>query len=180
MTILRPALVLFLGLSLLTGVVYPLAVTAVAAVAFPAQAGGSLVLRDGVVVGSSLIGQSFTDPGHFAARPSAVGYDAAASGGSQLGPSHPKLVEDARARMATLGLSQAPVDLVTTSGSGLDPHLSPAGALAQVPRVAAARGMDEAALRALVAAHVEGRTFGVLGEPRVQVLALNLALDEVR
>lgn len=178
---LRPALVLLALLTLLTGVVYPLLVTGVAQLAFPRQARGSLV-RDGErAIGSSLIGQPFADPGHFWSRPSATAahpYDGAASTGSNLGPSNPALADAVRARITTLAVAgPAPMDLVTSSASGLDPHISPAAAHAQVDRIARARGRDPAALHALVDGHVEPRTFGLLGEARVNVLALNLELD---
>jgi len=183
---LKSTLGLFLVLTLITGVVYPLVVTGIARVAMPSQATGSLVMRDGKAVGSALLGQSFSDPGHFWGRPSATGpqpYNGAASTGSNLSPTNPALLEAINARVQALraadpGNSAAvPVDLVTASGSGLDPHVSPAAALYQVPRIARVRKMDEARVRALVTAHTEGRTFGLLGEPRVNVLKLNLALD---
>lgn len=185
-SLLRPALVLLGLLTLLLGVVYPLAITTVAQVAFPAKANGSLIARGGQVVGSSLIGQQFDDPRYFWGRPSATQptpYNAAASAGSNLGPLNPTLIAMVRARIDALGAadpgntSPIPVDLVTASGSGLDPHVSPAAAYYQVPRVARERGLDDATVRALVAAHVEGRQLGLLGEPRVNVLKLNLALD---
>lgn len=186
---LRPAVMTLLLFSLLTGLAYPLAVTAVAQVVFPRQANGSLIERDGQPVGSERIGQPFDDPAYFWGRPSATGpfaYNAAASSGSNLGPSNPALVEAVRARVEALRAADPgndapiPVDLVTASASGLDPHISPAAAAYQVPRVARARGMDEAALADLVSAHTEGRSLGLLGEPRVKVLALNLALDALR
>lgn len=186
---LRPAVMTLLLFSLLTGLAYPLAVTAVAQVVFPRQANGSLIERDGQPVGSERIGQPFDDPAYFWGRPSATGpfaYNAAASSGSNLGPSNPALVEAVRARVEALRAADPgndapiPVDLVTASASGLDPHISPAAAAYQVPRVALARGMDEAALADLVSAHTEGRSLGLLGEPRVKVLALNLALDALR
>lgn len=182
----RPALVTIVTLSVLTGVAYPLAVTLLARVAFPAQAQGSLLVRDGRVVGSRLLGQAFDAPRYFWGRPSAtarVPYDAAASAGSNLGLLHPALAAAVRARIAALRAADpaatgpVPIDLVTASASGLDPHVSPAAAEFQVGRVARARGLAPDAVRALVARHTEGRTFGLLGEPRVNVLALNLALD---
>lgn len=183
----RPALVLLGLLTLLTGVAYPLVVTAVAAVAFPRQAEGSLLVEGGTVRGSSLIGQPFADPGHFWSRPSATSpaYNASSSSGSNLGPTNPAIAEQVAARVAALraadpgNTAPVPVDLVTASGSGLDPHISPAAAAYQVPRVARVRGLPAAQVEALVRAHTEGRTFGVLGEPRVTVLALNLALDSL-
>ena len=184
--VLRPAIVLFLALSLVTGLLYPLLVTGVAQAVFPHQANGSLVQRDGQTVGSELIGQAFSLPGHFWSRPSATGpmaYNAAASGGSNLGPSHPALAEAVQARIVALRAADpgnnapVPVDLVTASASGLDPHISLAAAQYQVPRVARARGLPADAVSALVAQHTEGVWLGFLGEPRVNVLALNLALD---
>lgn len=186
LTQLRPALVILAGMTLLTGVAYPLAVTVVAQVVFPRQASGSVVVRDGRAVGSRLIGQPFDDPRYFWGRPSATSpkpYDASASTGSNLGPSNPALRDAVAARVDALHASDPgqhapiPIDLVTASGSGLDPHVSPAAAEWQVPRVARARGLDEALVRALVAAHVEPPQLGVLGEPRVDVLELDLALD---
>ena len=188
-TALRPALVLFTVLSALTGLLYPLAVTGLSQAVFPAEAHGSLVRVDGAVVGSRLIGQSFTHPRHFWGRPSATApapYHAEASGGANLGPLNPALAEAVAARIAALRAADpgqtgpVPVDLVTTSASGLDPHISVAAAAYQVGRVARARGLDEAAVRALVAQHTEGRRWGFLGEPRVHVLALNQALDARR
>lgn len=187
-TLLRPALSLLVLLTLLTGLVYPLAVTGLAQVLFPAQANGSLVRRDGHVVGSALIGQPFDDARYFWARPSATGphpYNGAASTGSNIGPSNPALEEAIRRRIDALHAADpgngaaVPVDLVTTSGSGLDPHVSPAAALYQVARVARARSLDPGQLRTLVEHHVEARTLGVIGEPCVNVLRLNLALDEL-
>jgi K+-transporting ATPase ATPase C chain len=183
---LRPALVLFLVLSLLTGLLYPLLVTGVAQAVFPHQANGSLVQRDGQTVGSKLIGQPFSLPGHFWSRPSATGpmaYNAAASGGSNLGPSHPALAEAVQARIEALrtadpgNTAPVPVDLVTTSASGLDPHISLAAARYQVARVARVRGLSAEQVNALVDQHTEGVWLGFMGEARVNVLALNLALD---
>lgn len=184
----RSSVLMLISMTLLTGVVYPLAVSGVAWVAFPRQAGGSLIVRNGQTVGSELIGQPFTDPGRFWGRPSAttgVEYNAAASGGSNLGPLNPALRAIASARIEALNqqgpvAGPIPADLVTASGSGLDPHISPASADVQVGRVAKARGIPEDELRRLVVQHTEGRQFGLLGEPRVNVLMLNLAIDELR
>ncbi len=185
-TQLRPAVVSFLLLSLLTGVVYPLLITGIAQLVFPDLANGSLILRDGNVTGSSLIGQPFEDPKYFWARPSATSpfpNNAASSNGSNLGPSNPALTKAVEERIAALRAADpdnsapVPIDLVTASASGLDPHISPAAAEYQIRRVAKARGMDESKLRQLVARHTEGRTFGLIGEPRVNVLELNLDLD---
>lgn len=183
---LRTSIVMLAMLTLLTGVVYPLVVTAVAQIAFPTQANGSLIVREGKPVGSSLIGQPFSGPRYFRGRPSAtspVPYNAASSGGSNLGPLNPALKEAVQPRIDEIrrldpGRGGVPVDLVTTSGSGLDPHISPASAEAQAPRIAKARGMSEDEVRALIVRHSEGRQFGVFGEPRVNVLLLNLSLDE--
>ncbi len=178
---------LYLLLTLLTGLAYPLALTAVAQAVLPDQANGSLVAVDGRPAGSALIGQGFSRPDYFWGRPSATGdlpYQAAASAGANLGPSHPDLEAAVRERVAAFRAANpehagpVPVDLVTSSASGLDPHISPAAAEAQVARVAAARGIDPANLRTLVARYTEGLTFGILGERRVNVLLLNLALDE--
>lgn len=192
---LRPALVALLILTLITGVVYPLVVTGIAQVAFPSQANGSLIVEDGEARGSALIGQPFDDPRYFWGRLSATGvhpYNAfngealAGSSGSNLGPLNPALAEAVQARSDALRAADAqaappyPADLVTASGSGLDPHISPAAAEYQVRRVAAARGLSEEQVRQLVAQATEGRDLGVLGEPRVNVLRLNLALDQLQ
>lgn len=186
MRLLRPALTLFALLALLTGVVYPGVVTAVAQVVFPHKANGSVLARDGEAIGSELIGQPFDDPRYFWGRPSATSpmpYNAGSSGGSNLGPTNPDHLDAVRARVEALKKAHpgqsgpVPVDLVTTSGSGLDPHISPASAEYQVARVAGARGMAVEDVRRLVGEHTEGRTLGVLGEPRVNVLRLNLALS---
>jgi K+-transporting ATPase ATPase C chain len=175
---LRPALSMTLLMTLLTGVAYPLAMTGAAQALFPAQAAGSPVTRDGVVVGSALVGQAFTAPRYLIGRPSAVGYDAANSGGSNLAPSNLALVAEIRARAAAVaardGAARPPVDLVTASGSGLDPHLSPEAALLQTLRIAAARGADPAAVWALIEGRIERPLFG---PPVVNVLLANLALD---
>src|SRR5580765_3765524 len=182
----RPALVLLILFSVLTGLIYPAVVTGVAQLVFPRQANGSLIVRAGKVMGSSLIGQPFDDPRYFWGRPSATSplpYNAASSSGSNQGPTNPALYDAVKGRVAALraadpgNTAPVPVDLVTASGSGLDPHISPAAALYQVGRVAKVRKLDEAAVRQLVERHVEGRQLGVLGEPRVNVLRLNLALD---
>lgn len=185
----RPALVLLGAFSVLTGLVYPMAFTALAQVLFPRQANGSLIFGASRPVGSRLVGQSFADPRHFWGRLSAtspVPYNGAASSGSNLAPSNPALVDAARARIEALRAQgpdpsgPVPVDLVTASGSGLDPHISPAAAEYQVERVARARGLPVSQVRALVAQNTEGRQWGVLGEPRVNVLELNLATDAAR
>ena len=178
----RAALVSLAVLTLVTGIVYPVVVTAIAQLVFPHQANGSLIVKDGKVVGAALIGQPFDDPKYFWGRPSATspfGYNAASSSGSNLSPTNPTLVKSVQERVDALRAADpdnrapVPVDL----GSGLDPHISPAAALYQVNRVAKARKVDPASVRELVERHTEGRQFGFLGEPRVNVLALNLALD---
>lgn len=185
-TTLRPLLVLFVLLSLLTGLAYPLLVTALGQALYPAQAAGSLIVRDGKTVGSALIGQSFTHPAHFWGRPSATGpqpNNALASGGSNQGPLNPALVDAVKGRVQALrdadpgNTAAVPVDLVTASASGLDPHISLAAAQYQVKRVAAARKLPEAQVDALIAPATERPFLGVLGEPGVNVLRLNLALD---
>ncbi len=185
----RPALILFLLMSLLTGLAYPLAMTSLARLLFPHQASGSFIERNGQTVGSALIGQPFSDPGHFWSRPSATSPmpdNAMASGGSNLGPTNPALTDAVRARADALrkadpdNRTPIPVDLVTASASGLDAETSPAAALWQIPRIARARGIDAQKLRQLVAAHTQDRQFGFLGEARVNVLELNLALDALK
>jgi K+-transporting ATPase ATPase C chain len=191
---LRAAVVSLLVLTLVTGVAYPLLVTGIAQAAFPGQANGSLVLRDGHPAGSSRVGQSFDEPKYFWGRLSATSdanakalpYNGGASAASNLGPTNPALIDEVKGRIDALHAADPdatgpiPVDLVTSSGSGLDPDISPAAAFYQVHRVAKARGLDEARVRALVSEHVEGRQLGILGEPRVNVLELNLALDALR
>ncbi len=194
----RPAIVLVVALTLITGLAYPLAMTGLAQVLFPHQANGSLVLVDGKVVGSSLIGQAFTEDRYFRGRPSATNkpdpndssktvdapYNAANSMGSNLGPTNKALIERVKGDVDKLkeenSTAAVPIDLVTTTASGLDPHISPQAALFQVPRVAKARNMPEDRVRQLVDQHVEGRFLGLLGEPRVNVLALNMALDRAK
>ena len=188
-SLVRPALVSFVALSALTGLVYPLAVTGIAQAAFPQQAAGSLVLRDGKLMGSSLIGQNFSDPKYFWGRPSAtvpMPYNASNSGGSNQGPLNPALADAVKGRIAALraadpgNTAPVPVDLVTASGSGLDPHISVAAAQYQAARVAKARGLPAAQVQQLIEKHTEDRLFGFLGEPRINVLQLNLSLDAAR
>lgn len=179
LTHLRPAIALTLLFTGLTGIAYPLAMTGAAQAIFPHAANGSQLTRaDGTLVGSALIGQLFERDSYFHGRPSAVNYDASTSSGTNLGPSSKALLDAIAERAATYP-GEIPADLVTSSGSGLDPDLSPSGALAQVPRVSASRGIDEATIRALVAANTRGPDLGILGEARVNVLALNLALDQL-
>jgi potassium-transporting ATPase KdpC subunit len=185
----RPALTVFLLLTAVTGVIYPLLVTGVARLAFPEKANGSLIRLEGVYTGSELIGQPFDDPKYFWGRPSATPdfpFNSASSSGSNLGPSNPALIEAVKTRMGALkkadpgNQSSIPIDLVTSSGSGLDPHISPAAAFYQISRVARARGMSEEKVRHLVDQFTEPRQWGFLGEPRVNVLKLNLALDRLQ
>jgi potassium-transporting ATPase KdpC subunit len=187
LSLLRQSLLVFLALTVLTGVVYPLLMTGFAQLLFPYQADGSLIERNGQVVGSKLIGQQFDDPGYFWVRPSATSppFNAAASTGSNFGPTNPAQLEATRTRVENIRAThpnqseRIPIDLVTASGSGLDPHISPAAAEYQVARVSQARGLELEKVRGLVSVHTEGRQLGVLGEPRVNVLSLNLALDEL-
>ncbi|MGS1007160.1 potassium-transporting ATPase subunit KdpC [Achromobacter anxifer] len=187
--ILRPALVVFAALSLVTGLAYPFLTTGIAAAVFPHEAAGSLIKQDDRVVGSELIGQSFSSPGYFWGRPSATApmpYNGAGSGGSNLGPRNPALADAIQARIAALKAADpdnpvpVPVDLVTASGSGLDPHISPAAAAYQAARVARARDLPRAQIEALIQAHTEKPWLGLLGDPSVNVLTLNLALDQLR
>ena len=183
---LRPAFFMLLIFTVITGVIYPLVVTGIAQVVFPQQANGSLIVKDGKAVGSELIGQQFDDPSYFWGRPSAANYNAAASSGSNYGPLNPALMDMVQTRIDALKAADPdntlpiPVDLVTASASGLDPHISVASALYQVSRVATARGLNEADVIALVNQYTEGHQFGFLGEPRVNVLLLNIALDEIQ
>lgn|SRR5262249_33462628 len=179
-----PALRMMLVLTVITGLLYPGLVTGICQLAFPAQANGSLVFRAGKVIGSALIGQSFSKPEYFHPRPSAVNYDASNSGGSNLGPTNQALIDRVKGSLESFRRENPdyagplPADLLTTSGSGLDPHISPAGALAQAARIAKARGVALSSVQELVRVNAEGRARGLLGEPRVNVLRLNLALDE--
>ncbi|MDK2741402.1 MAG: potassium-transporting ATPase subunit KdpC [Nitrospira sp.] len=182
----RPTLTMLLLLTILTGLIYPLAITGLANVFYPDQANGSMIVHQGTVIGSRLIGQYVDKPEYFWSRPSATEpfpYNAAASGGSNLGPTNPALIETVTARVAALRVADPgndvpiPVELVTASGSGLDPHISPAAAFYQIKRVARVRGLDEIIVGTLVAQHIEERQFGFLGERRINVLLLNLALD---
>jgi K+-transporting ATPase ATPase C chain len=184
--LLRQSFVLLLLMTVITGVLYPLVATGLAQLIFPRQANGSLIVKDGKPVGSVLIGQSFTDPKYFWGRPSATSpnaYNGSASSGSNLGPTNPALTDAVKQRIAALraadpgNTAPVPVDLVTASGSGLDPQISPAAAQYQLARVARVRGLSTAQVQALVDEHTRGRQFGVLGEPRVNVMQLNLALD---
>ena len=185
---LRPAVVSVISLTLLTGCMFPLALFAFGRLLYPGQAAGGLVTRDGIIIGSRLIGQDFTRPEYFHSRPSAAGtgYDGTSSGGTNFGPSNPKLIDDVRKLVDDYRRSNGlrpdatvPIDAVTRSGSGLDPHISPQNAALQVPRVARARGLNEEVVRHLLADHTRGPQLGFMGNPRVSVLDLNLALDRV-
>ncbi len=187
--IFRPALILLLVLSLITGIIYPVVVTALGKLMFPQQVAGSLIVKDGKVIGSALIGQNFTSPRYFWGRPSATApfaYNAAASSGSNLGPLNPGLLSAVQDRVAVLGAAQGqapallPVDMVTASASGLDPEISPAAAMFQVHRVVTERGLTEAKVKQLVESHIQEKQWGLFGESRVNVLQLNLALDALR
>ena len=184
--LLRPAIVLFILLTAITGVAYPLLITAIAQTAFPEEANGSVIVKDGKQIGSSLIGQSFSDPAYFWGRPSATAptpYNGAASGGSNLGPLNPALAESVKGRIEALKTADPenklpiPADLVTASASGLDPHISPAAAEYQIERIARARQLEPAQIKTLVTRYTEDRQWGIFGAPRINVLALNLALD---
>jgi K+-transporting ATPase ATPase C chain len=188
MKIIRPALLSLIVFTILTGIIYPLGITGISQLLFPSQANGSIIVKEGKAIGSSLIGQPFDDPKYFWGRLSATApfpYNSASSSGSNLAQSNPAAVDQAKARIEALlkadpeAVAPVPADLATASGSGLDPHISPAAAAYQVKRVAKLRNMDEAKVGALVAANTEGRQFGILGEPVVNVLKVNLALDEL-